>query len=204
MTDIRQDLEFSASILEEIMGSQAPLWNDLPSTREASTKTQGPTDRATAPLAAPPGRTRQARAKTRDRSSAVRRTHAAIEAASYRSDKLSVLLADMAARAGFDQVVLSDGAGLPLAAYAAPSEGAVLSALASILGEALERVGEYLEKEKGESISVDVGYADKLVLRRFDFAAGTFYITVLCGQDVDERSELELSVDEIRSILEQL
>ena len=121
----------------------------------------------------------------------------------FRSEQLARVLADMAARAGFAAVVLSDRAGLPLASYGPEDATRILAALGSVLGETLEQVGRYLQTERGETVAVDVGYTDKLVLRRFEFEAGTFYVVVLCSQDVDERSELELSVEAIRRILER-
>lgn len=200
MAEHAQAIDRIRAALETLMGREAPHWTPAPADSGSLIPPAEPGREEPQPATAHP-RTRTP-TPTR-RLSAHYQTQAAIQAAPYRSDKLSVLLADMASRAGFDQVVLSDGSGLPLAAWGAESEGMVLSALAAVLGEALARVGDFLEAEKGESISVDVGYTDKLVLRRFDFASGTFYIMVLCGQDIDERSELELSVDEIRRILEQ-
>ena len=196
-------LERAKEILTELMGEAPPAWPQDDSFRSpVSTDNQSTSTMAdrrqsgASPAPRPPAKERRPAAP------APRKTLQA-GTSSSRADQLTTLLADMAARAGFDQVVLSDDTGLPLAAYGSEGGETVLSALAAVLGDALSRVGNYLETEKGESITVDVGYADKLVLRRFDFAAGTFYVIVLCGQDIDERSELELSVDSIRQILDQ-
>ncbi len=198
-------LERAKEILTDLMGEAPPAWpQDDALHSPASTTGQAPTSARQDPSRTAAPRSSAAPAKAHP-STAAKEPRQTLQtgASSFRADQLTTLLADMAARAGFDQVVLSDDTGLPLAAYGSEGGETVLSALAAVLGDALSRVGNYLETEKGESITVDVGYADKLVLRRFDFAAGTFYVIVLCSQDIDERSELELSVDSIRQILDQ-
>ncbi len=171
-----------AELLAELSGGRDPAW--LP---EAPTRPK-PDHRAEVPPRAGPAPARPAPpAPSRSRG--------------FRQDVLTEALASMCQRAGFQGAALADGAGLPLASYEAPFEGTVLAAMASILGEALEKVAGHLGMSGGTHVSMDLGYADKLVVHRFDVEDTPFYLVVLCGQDIDERAEMELTSEMLREAL---
>ena len=119
----------------------------------------------------------------------------------YRGDRLEHVLASMCSRGGLSGAVVADGQGLPLADFQSPVGGDVLAAFTSVLGGALERAGLLLGAQGAENISMDLNYTDKVVLRRFAHDGEPYFIMVICSQDLDERSEVELSIEQITSIL---
>jgi len=116
----------------------------------------------------------------------------------FRSDRLNRTVESMCLRAGFTGAVVADSTGLPLASFQAPFGGDVLSALSSVLGEALDRIADYLQVGRLHNMTVDVGHTDKLVLRKFDMEGRWYYLVILCGQETEERSEMELSIEQVR------
>ena len=119
----------------------------------------------------------------------------------YRSDRLEHVIASMCQRSGFIGAVVADDKGLPFAIINPPVSEEALSAFTSVLGEALERAGSILGAHGAEYLSMDINYEDKIVLRRFLIGETTHYLMIICSQEIDERSEIELSIDQITSIL---
>jgi predicted regulator of Ras-like GTPase activity (Roadblock/LC7/MglB family) len=122
--------------------------------------------------------------------------------AGSRGERLRRVLGRMCARSGFAAAAVTDGTGLPLAAHALPFPAETAGALASVLGTAMERVADVAGERNVSSISVDVSLVDKLVVRRLSLPSAAYYLLVLCAQTVDEHAEIELSVDELRAIVE--
>jgi len=116
-----------------------------------------------------------------------------------RGERLRRLLVQLCARAGFSGAAVADGDGLPLAAHNLPFQSA--GAVISIMGDSLKRVADVASQREAASISIDVNYADKLVVRRFAAADAPYYLLIACPQGVDEHGEVELSVDEIATLV---
>ncbi|MBI5694536.1 MAG: hypothetical protein HZC51_02195 [Nitrospirae bacterium] len=121
--------------------------------------------------------------------------------AEFRGDRLENALSALCRRAGFTGAVVADRSGLALALYNSPVDGGLLAAFTSVLGDALEKAGPMLGQTGAESISMDINYTDKVVLRRFNIDNRPYFLMVLCPQTVEERSEIEVSIDEIASIM---
>ncbi|MBI5189159.1 MAG: hypothetical protein HZA22_00595 [Nitrospirae bacterium] len=121
--------------------------------------------------------------------------------AEFRGDRLENALSALCRRAGFAGAVVADRSGLALALYNSPVDGGLLAAFTSVLGDALEKAGPMLGQTGAENISMDINYTDKVVLRRFNIDNRPYFLMVLCPQTVEERSEIEVSIDEIASIM---
>lgn len=119
----------------------------------------------------------------------------------YRGDKLENTLYAMCQRGGFQGAVVADTGGLPLAVYNSPVADEAIAAFTTVLGDALDKAGKFLEQYDADNISVDINYTEKAVLRRFHINDLPYFIMTICPQEVDERSEVELSIDQIISIL---
>jgi len=119
----------------------------------------------------------------------------------FRGDRLENVLIAMCRRGGFSGAVLSDSSGLPMAVFNSPVEIESVAAFTSVLGDALDKAGRYLQQHGADYISMDVNYEDKVVVRRFAIAEMNLYLMVLCPQSVDERSEVELSIQQLVSVL---
>jgi len=107
----------------------------------------------------------------------------------------------MCQRASLIGAVVADDSGLPLALHNSPVQSEALAAFTSVLADALDTAGRLLGEHRADNISLDVNYTDKAVLRRFQVKGGRYSIMVICSQEIDPRSELELSIDQMRSIL---
>jgi predicted regulator of Ras-like GTPase activity (Roadblock/LC7/MglB family) len=121
----------------------------------------------------------------------------------YRGDRLEYALASLCQRGGLSGAVVADAQGLPLADYQSPVGGEVLAAFTSVLAGALERAGQLLGAQGADIISMDLNYTDKIVLRRFALEGEPYFLLVICSQDLDERTEVELSIDQITAILSE-
>lgn len=121
----------------------------------------------------------------------------------YRGDQLENILVEMCRRAGFNGAVLADTDGLPLAIHNNPVGNEEISAFTTVLGMAMERAGSLLGEYDVNNISLDVNYTDKAVLRKFVVSDTPFFLMIICPQEVDERSEVELTINQITSILAQ-
>lgn len=123
------------------------------------------------------------------------------EATGFRGDRLEKALQVMCKRGDFTGAVIADFSGLPIAVYNSPVGTNALAAFTSVLGTALEKAARLLDQHEADNISMDINYADKVVLRRFNVEGLQYYLMVICPQNVDERSEIELSLEQIISIL---
>ena len=119
----------------------------------------------------------------------------------FRGDRLENLLFAMCRRGGFSGAVVSDDTGLPLAVYNSPVDSDRIAAFTSVLGDALAKAGDFLEQHGAEYISMDINHVDKVVVRRFFYDEIEMYLMVLCAQSMDERAEVEMSIEQIISIL---
>ncbi len=119
----------------------------------------------------------------------------------FTSDRLSALLEAMCRRGGFNGGVIADGSGLLLADYNCPVEAEAVAACGSVLGGAMEQAGALLGQNEASTLSFDINYVDKVALHRFNLERDSFFLMVICPQSVDERSEIEVSIEQIRAIL---
>ncbi len=120
-----------------------------------------------------------------------------------RGDILEETLISMCGRGGFSGSVLADNNGLPLAIYNSPVEEDVLAAFTSILGKSLTESTRLLNQPNANNISMDIDYVNKLVLRKFLVDDTPFFLMIISPQHVDERAELELSINYITAIIKQ-
>jgi predicted regulator of Ras-like GTPase activity (Roadblock/LC7/MglB family) len=133
---------------------------------------------------------------------ASKRPQAAMEGI-YRGDKLSNALYAMCQRGGFSGALIVDDNGLPLAVHQSPVPEEAIGAFAIVLGTALAKAGKLLGQHNAENISIDINYTEKIVLRRFAMGQSPGYLLVICPQEVDERGEVELSIEQIAQILKR-
>jgi len=119
----------------------------------------------------------------------------------YRDDQLEQVIKNMCQRSHFKGAIVIDDTGLPFAAVNPPVSIEALSALAVILGASLERADSLLNLQGAEYLSIDINYEEKIILRRFLINDAPYFILAVCPQEIDERSEIEISIDQIVSIL---
>jgi len=119
----------------------------------------------------------------------------------FRGDRLENSLIAMCQRGGFHGAVVADDSGLPLAVFNSPVEKEKIAAFTAVLGDAMAKAGRFLHEHGAEYISMDINYKDKVVVRSFDVLDQTIYLMVLCPQEMDERAEVELSLQQVASIL---
>ncbi len=119
----------------------------------------------------------------------------------YRGDQLESCLHALCHRGGLSGAMIADDNGFAVAAYNSPVESEVFAALASVLGQTIDKAVFFLGQQDANNISLDVNYADKVVVRKFTVADSPFYLIIVCPQHIDERSEVELSIEQIKSIL---
>ena len=119
----------------------------------------------------------------------------------YRADRVRKMLADMCKRGGFSGAVLADRSGLAVAEFNAPLDVDALAAFASVAGEALDQAGKLLGKREANNLTLDINYVEKIVVRRFTLAQQAAFLLLVCPQSIDERSEVELSIDLIAEVL---
>ena len=146
---------------------------------------------------------RTATPKTKPRTPGVRPPEAPRTDSKFRGDKLENVLFAMCRRGGFSGAVIVDSDGLPLAVYNSPVAEELAAAFTMILGEALEKGANLLNQADASNISVDINYLEKAVVRKFPISEATYYLMTICPQDMDERSEIELSIEQVVSILKK-
>jgi hypothetical protein len=118
-----------------------------------------------------------------------------------RGERLRDELSQLCVRARFAGAAVADAQGLLLASHAFPYSTEAAGALASVLGETLAKFQSVTGEARADAVSLDVGFADKLVARRFSADDESYFILASCEQSVDERAELELSIETIRAIV---
>lgn len=121
----------------------------------------------------------------------------------YRGDLLEDALVSMCNRGEFSGSVLADNNGLPLAIYNSPVDEDVLAAFTSVLGKSLTETGRLLNQPNANNISMDINYIDKVVLRKFHVKDKPYFLMIISPQQVDERAELELSINLVSNILKE-
>lgn len=119
----------------------------------------------------------------------------------FREERLENSLIAMCSRGGFEGAVLADDSGLPVAVHNSPVGNEQIAAFTAILGDALSKAGRYLQQHGADYISMDINYEDKVVVRSFDALGQKMYLMVLCKQEMDERAEVEMSLQQMISIL---
>jgi predicted regulator of Ras-like GTPase activity (Roadblock/LC7/MglB family) len=119
----------------------------------------------------------------------------------YRGDRLEYILSTMCLRGGLRGAIVADSKGLPLADFNSPVHGDTLAAFTSVLGNALDRAGTLLGESGADLISMDINYTDKIVLRSFRVDGERYFFMVICSQNLDERVEVELSIEQIIAVL---
>ncbi len=121
----------------------------------------------------------------------------------YRGDRLENTLFAMCKRGGFQGAALVDSNGLPLAVYNSPVDEDTIAAAATVLGAALDKAGSLLKQADANYISMDINYIDKAVIRRFAINQQIYFLLAVCPQEVDEKTEFELSIEKVTSILKK-
>jgi len=119
----------------------------------------------------------------------------------YRGDQLEQVIHNMCKRGHFSGAVVTDDTGLPFAVVNPPVSMEAVSAFTVVLGGALERAGSLLGHHGAEYLSMDINYEEKIILRRFLINDASYFLLAICPQEADERSEIEISIDQIVSIL---
>lgn len=120
-----------------------------------------------------------------------------------RQEKLDAVLQTACERGGFSGAALADTSGMLFSAVSAPLDAGALSAMAAVLADALERVAKLGVSYVPETISLDVGFSDKLVMRTFAAGSTSLCLLVFCPAEVDAGSELELTVGAVSAILHE-
>ena len=121
----------------------------------------------------------------------------------FRGDQLENILYGMCKRGGFSCAVVADQQGLALGIYNSPVDMEILAAFTTVLGEAISKADRFLDQHSANNISLDINYADKAVVRQFTLAEHPYFIMIICPQNVDERNEVELSLDQIITLLQK-
>jgi len=119
----------------------------------------------------------------------------------YRAERVRQLLADMCKRGGFSGALLADRSGLALAEFNSPLDVDALAAFASVIGGVLEQAEKLLGKRDANNLALDINYVEKIVVRKFALAQQPAFLLLVCPQSIDERSEVELSIDLIAAVL---
>ncbi len=117
------------------------------------------------------------------------------------ADRLQQELELICRRSGFSGAVVTDDLGLPFAAVNPPVSTEDLSAFCSVLGQALDKAGAVIGHSGAEFLCLDIDYEQKVVLRRFAVGKESCLLMVTCQQDVDERSEIEISIARLSETL---
>jgi hypothetical protein len=121
----------------------------------------------------------------------------------YRAERVRQLLADMCKRGGFSGAVLADRSGLALAEFNSPFDIDALAAFASVVGGILDQAERLLGKRDANNLALDINYVEKIVVRKFTLVHQPAFLLLVCPQSIDERSEVELSIDLIASVLSE-
>ncbi|MBI4956385.1 MAG: hypothetical protein HY908_30490 [Myxococcales bacterium] len=132
---------------------------------------------------------------------ALLREVAASERGRGRGERLEQALASMCLRGGFKHAVVVDDQGLLVAAHAAPLDTGASAAFTTMAAQCLERTQRLLQAPRANRLSVDLDLVDRAVTHRFVVDEAPYYLTVTCGQDVEERSDVELSIEQLSAVI---
>lgn len=119
----------------------------------------------------------------------------------YREEQLKNILINMCEQGGFNGAVIADNNGLPLVAYNSPVKNEIIAAFTSILAMALAGVGKLLDEQDANHIAVDINNTEKVALRLFHIDDQPYYLLIICSKEIEEKAELELSIDQMMTIL---
>ncbi len=120
----------------------------------------------------------------------------------FRSEQLDHALSSMCMRGDFKGAVLADSDGLPLSVYESPVSIEIVAAFTSVLGAAIEKAASMLGEHGADNLSMDINYEDKILLKKFTVANRLYYMMIICSQELDQRSEVEMTVEQISAILD--
>ena len=120
---------------------------------------------------------------------------------SSREDKLRHKIRELAQRSRSRIVVLSDDQGLPLVAQGDAIDSERVSAAVTLLGDTLSRVGRIVGRPDAHYVALELSFDERLVVLQFEVQERTYYLFSIGPSDVDIRSELELSIMQVDSIL---
>ncbi len=118
-----------------------------------------------------------------------------------REERLARALRMMCQRSGFSFAAVVDERGLPLAVHGDQLTDNAIGAVVTIASEGLTKIGGMVDEWSVEHVSFDIGFAARAVIRAFTIGEQSFYLMLICRQDIDERSEVELSIDAITAII---
>lgn len=118
------------------------------------------------------------------------------------ANPLEKSLSGMCRRGGFHGAVIADLDGLPVAVFNSPVNEAIMAAYSSILGESLEKAASLLNQPDANNISLDINILDKIVLRKFIPDKIPYYLMVISPQNIDERAEIEIVINQVSQILQ--
>ncbi|MCC6528048.1 MAG: hypothetical protein IT373_35705 [Polyangiaceae bacterium] len=118
-----------------------------------------------------------------------------------RGARLEQALASLCTRGGFKHAVVVDQQGLLLAAHNVRVESGAAAAFTTMAAECLERTQRLLEAPAANRLSVDLDLVDRAVTHRFVVDDLPYYLTVACGQDVEERGDVELSIEQLAALI---
>ncbi len=126
-----------------------------------------------------------------------------LDDAEFTGDKLEKLLENLCLQSGFSSAVIADGKGLPIGGFNTPVSIDILAAFSSVLGDVIDKVPYFLTQYEAGNISIDINYIDKAVVQKFLIEEESFYLLIICSQDMDERAYIELFSDQITKILQR-
>ena len=129
------------------------------------------------------------------------RRAAAITPQRSREQRLAQALRMMAERSGISYAAVVDERGLPLAAHGDALTDSAVGAFVTLASDCLGKIAGIVESWDIRHVAYDIGYTDKAVVRAFTVGDKPFYLIIICGQDTDERSEVELSIEAISAIV---
>jgi len=118
-----------------------------------------------------------------------------------REAKLERAIASLCERAGFSSAALVDERGLPVAVRSRSFAPETIAAFATVLGDALVRAATMLGKGAPASLTVELDFASKAVLRRFVVRDLPYLLIAFCPNDVDAQPEIELAIEPLAAIL---
>ncbi len=121
----------------------------------------------------------------------------------FTGDKLEKLLENLCLQSGFSSAVVADGKGLPISGFNTPVDIDILAAFSSVLGDIIDKVPYFLTQYEAGNISIDINYVDKAVVQKFLIEEESFYLLIICSQDIDERAYIELFSDQITKVLKR-
>ena len=116
-------------------------------------------------------------------------------------EEMSDILREMCRRGEFSGAVVADDAGLPVADFNCQMDPGAVAACGSVLADTMQKAGRLLNQQETNNISMDIGYVDKITMRRFEIGETPYFLMVICPRTVDERKEIQVSINRIMGVL---